>query len=109
WIFQTTFPRGSFAWSTMSSGIQGAVSLGNLQVGSQGNPTFGFEDIGACTFSLASPSTPPSSCSMANQFYYLIYTSGLSVAPGTTFMASKTSNDFSPGFDLSGYSTDGYQ
>lgn len=109
WIFQTTFPTASFSWSVLSSGIQGAVSLGNLQVGSKGSPTFGFEDIGACTFSIGTASTPPSSCSMASQFYYLTYTSGLSVAPGTTFMASKTSNDFGPGFDLSGYSTDGYQ
>ena len=110
WEWTATFPATAFTWAALSSGIQGAVSLGNIQVGSARSPTFGYEDVLGCSYSIATAASPPSGCALPSQganglFYY----SGLSIAPGTTFMASKGSDDFGTGFDLSGYSTDGYK
>jgi hypothetical protein len=110
WEWTTTFPSGAFNYSVLSSGIQGAVSFGNIQVSASQTPTFGMEDIAGCTFTITTAATPPSGCALPSQGKNgLAYYSGLSVAPGTTFMASKASDDFSTGFDLSGYSTDGFK
>lgn len=110
WAWTATFPSSNFTYSILSSGIQGAVNLSSVQVSAAQTPTFGFEDISGCTFTISGAASPPSRCALPSQGSNgLYYYSGLSIAPGTTFMASKGSNDFSGGFDLSGYSTDGFQ
>ena len=114
WIWTTTFPSGPFVYTALSSGIQGAVSLANVQVSAQGTPTFGYEDIVGCTYTVATATTPPNSCAIPDSFGggfigFLSYFSGLSIAPSTTFMAAKNSQNFNTGFDMSGYSTDGFK
>lgn len=110
WSSVTTFPTGNFTYSVLSSGIQGAITFGNLQVSAAQTPTFAYDDITGCTFLISTAGTPPSQCALPSQGVNgLYFFNGLSIAPGTTWMASKGSQDFNAGFDLSGYSTDGFR
>lgn len=109
WVWTTSFPTGAYTLAALSSGIQGAVSFGNIAVGAAQAPSFGFEDITGCAFTIASASSPAQNCMPPGSIATLFYYSGLSVAPGTSFMAAKGSEDFNSAFDLSGYSTDGFK
>jgi hypothetical protein len=110
WEYTTTFPSGNYTWAALSSGIQGAVSFGNIQVAATQSPTFAYEDITGCTFSISTAATPPSGCALPSQGSNGLYEyAGLSVAPGTTTMFSAGQEDTGVSFSLSGYSTDGFK
>lgn len=110
WEYITTFPSGNYTWAALSSGIQGAVSFGNLAVATTLTPTFGYEDITGCTYSISTAASPPSTCALPSQGTNGLYEyAGLSIAPGTTTMFSAGQEDLGIGFSLSGYSTDGYR
>lgn len=110
WEYISAFPSGNYTWATLSSGIQGAVSFGNLAVATTQTPTFSYEDVIGCTFSISTAGTPPSLCALPSQGSNGLYEyAGLSVAPGTTTMFSAGQEDTGVGFPLSGYSTDGYR
>ena len=110
WEYTTTFPAANYTWTALSSGIQGAVSFGNLAVSAAGVPTVAYEDIIGCTFTIPTAGTPPSNCALPSQGLNGLYEfAGLSVAPGTTTMFSAGQEDTGVFFNLSGYSTDGFR
>ena len=111
WEWTATFPATAFTWAAFCPPVFKARYLSAIsKVGSARSPTFGYEDVLGCSYSIATAASPPSGCALPSEGAYgLFYYSGLSIAPGTTFMASKGSDDFGTGFDLSGYSTDGYK
>jgi len=84
-----------------------------IAVPAQGVVAIGAQDEGGVTFKTSSLATPPSSAFPQSQMFLnpssLTFVSGLSVAPGYNFTIAKSSWDFGPTFDSSGYSNDGFQ
>jgi hypothetical protein len=106
-VWTTTFPSANFTWTSMVAGIEELV-FARIAVGAEGAPSFGAEDESGCQLSISAVGNA-TTCFPQASLGFLQYTSGLSVAPGTSFMVAKTSADFGAGSDISGYSTDGFK
>ena len=104
--WSTTFPGNSnFTWTVNVFGIQEEVGA-QIIVPTTGVAVAAMQDVGSCTFSIG---IAPSSCSVITQSKNLEWASGLAVSPtDSSFMVAKISQDFLPGSDYSGSSTDNF-
>jgi hypothetical protein len=108
-IWTTTLPGGNFTWTSQSVGIEELVMAG-IAVGGRQMPTIGAQDEVGCTLS-AITNTNPSVCnflSVADTTNGLVSGYDFSIPPGSSAMFMKAGPDSGAGFDLSGYSTDGF-
>lgn len=107
-VWQTTFPSGTFVWTALSKGMEGAP-YSHLVVPSAQTVAVGSQDISGCQFKISTAGTPPSTCFPPAQYLGLSYASSLSMTPDRTLTFAKIGDDGGAGDDVSGYSTDGFK
>lgn len=107
-VWQTTYPSGSFVWSALSKGIEGA-QYSHLVVPSQETIAIGAQDTSGCQYKITTANTPPSTCFPTAAYLALAYASSLSMTPDRTLTYAKIGADGGAGVGADGYSTDGFK
>lgn len=104
--YKTTFPSGSFTWTTNLLGSMHA-SASSVGISASLKPLYGSQDISLCNIDITM--LPQTVCGRLSIFNGLKYTSyvGPSVSDPTYTVAEVAAN-FSANGDLSGWSRDGF-